>query len=199
MESLAHWDFAETFSGLEIALLMIGCDPAEAGELEMKKATPAYKRISNAYLSAILDQDGIFSSTNDEKMSLRSKLLNWYLKHSLDQEVLLMDEKSLSFESQRFDRVTIAEWINNCSLTSKYKFEQNPGTPLQYWERVLKVVENHKGNKAAAGRELNITPTRISQILKSLEKHKSKANPLLNKTERPSASLWPPSVDKGSK
>lgn len=199
MESLAHWDFAETFSGLEIALLMIGCDPAEAGELELEKATHAYKKILKAYLSAVLDQDGLFSSTDDEKMRLRSNHLDWYMNHPLEQEESFLDHESLIFESQRFDRMAIAEWLKNCALTSKYKFEQDTHTALQYWERVLGVVDKNKGNKAAAGRELGISATRISQILKSLEKRKKKATPLLNKTERHSAPHWPTGDFKASK
>lgn len=168
MDALKHWDFADTFSGHEIALLLIGCDPALEVEADIKKATPAYQKIRASYHSAVSFQDGN-PLLNDGKPYLRSKLLRFYEKHRPKNDIPLVDMESLSFEFQVFLRADVVEWIKNSALSSQYEFQFTRETPEQRRKRVARIVEEHGGNKAAAARALGITATRVTQLLQPKE------------------------------
>lgn len=177
MHSLAHWNFAESFSGQEIALLLIGCDPAAATELDHSKARAAYQMVRNAYYEALGIQanNPLFEQGTS---SLKSKKLRWYERNPPLEEDLLYLDKHLVFESQVFLRQDIVSWIKSNALISQYSFDLANETPKQYRERVARTVEEHKGNKSAASKKLGISPQRVGQLVREHGKPDTKAKPL---------------------
>jgi hypothetical protein len=173
MGDLKHWDFAENFTGLEIALLLIGCDPSVATELDIKRADHAQKKIRIAYSSAVSHQSGN-PFLEDEKLYLKSKLLRWYEKHPPKDPNALPEMESLAYESQEFSRLDVARWIKSNALISQYEFELERETPKQYRERVVRTVEEHHGNQSAAGRSLGISPQRVGQLMREVDNPKTK-------------------------
>jgi hypothetical protein len=164
MESLEHWDFAESFSGQEVALLLIGCDPANATSVELKKAHAALTMIRNAYHLALSLQAGN-PFVDEEKIFLKSKKLNWYVKRPAKDGVDLLGIESLNFVEQQFARQDVVDWIKGNAVKSKYAFELEPETPEKYRAKVQLTVEKHRGNKTKAGKELGISPQRVGQLV----------------------------------
>ncbi len=168
MESLEHWDYANYFSGQEIAMLLIGCDPASATSVDLKKAYPTYKLTRDAYHAALSLADGN-PFLDEEKLYLKSKLLKRHCRTKTEAGEDLLDLEEMLFEKQQFARQDVVDWIKSNSLKSKYAFELEQETPEKYRKKVQHVVEKHGGNKTKAAKELGITPQRVGQLLKARE------------------------------
>lgn len=136
MPDFSNWDFAETFTGVEAASLLLGVDPSVAIQ-EQEKLYPAIQRLKHAYEDALTAaiwafdfNDSANGSLPDiaaspkclysQRMLLRnggefdvSKLMksNW-----------LKNEQETKFENQLFTRDEVNRWTSVNGLPSVYKF-----------------------------------------------------------------------------
>jgi len=137
MENFSHWDFAELFSGVDAASLMVGIDPSNF-EHPKGKITPVIQRMMSDYEGALSAavwahefEDGVnrklpdpvkhpkhlyshrmFHLTGYEIQSDRLSLKHW-----------LQDKDKAVFENQKFSRDELARWIAVHSMPSIYKFK----------------------------------------------------------------------------
>ena len=198
MGDLKHWDFADSFTGQEIALLLIGCDPSVATEFDVQKAAQAQKKVRTSYHCAVSAQSGN-PLLEDEKLYLKSRLLRWYEKRPPEDPDALLDMESLAYEAQKFSRIDVVRWIKNNALISQYEFELKAETPKQYRERVAQTVKDHGGNKSAAGRSLGISPQRVGQLMSELGDSKTNVKAHLNSLQGAFNSGFKPGKEKPTK
>lgn len=198
------WDGVEDFYASEAAYLILGIEPAKKdGEIsssyhrlvrEMHKSyldTCAHVRyclerdLHPDYISEFkwrYVEDGELISLpcvamNDllgqveevvrysEYLQCRNFVLDW------------LDGAIESFETQRFPRWALGEWVSFQRISSEYEFDAAQTlTPEQRRERVRLVLADCGGNKTEAGRRLGISRQRVDQLLEG--KTAARSNPL---------------------
>ena len=187
--SLAHWNVAVSFTGLQAAALACGIDPANA-ELLPGKSLPLFERMESCYNSKkawLWDdmgphhEEGIIAKPDMlESVSLRGwasevepgtwgSYCNW-----------VKAEIESRFEQQRFTRQELARWLAEIEFESKYEFGIDPSDAVQaisenvsagtikQWtlERLQELAEyraEHGTQKTAA--KFKISAARIRQLL----------------------------------
>jgi hypothetical protein len=140
MTNLSHWNFAETFSGNEAALLMLGIDPANA-EQGNGKITPVVQRMRSSYegaLSAAVWAYEFNDSANGKLPDPIEHPKHFYSHRMFDingydyefhhppKKHWLKDEGQRIFEKQIFSRAEIARWISAHAMSSIYLFRLEP-------------------------------------------------------------------------
>lgn len=145
MDDLSHWDFADCFTGQEVAHLVLGIDPQYPfhGE-EDARVWPILRRLRNDYrrahsdcLFATLSKLKSTAYRNDDDMfhALGSLEMGRRFDYSIffddfeegRKEFLqwLEDKELSSFDFQHFGRQQIVEWLTCNKLKSVYKFNRN--------------------------------------------------------------------------
>jgi len=137
MENFSHWDFAELFSGVEAASLMVGIDPSNF-EHPKGKITPVIQRMMSDYDGALSAavwahefENGVNGKLPDpvkhpkHLYSHRMFHLTGY-EFGVDRLLAghwLKDEDQTLFENQKFSRDELARWIAVHEMSSIYKFK----------------------------------------------------------------------------
>jgi hypothetical protein len=137
MPDFSNWDFAKTFSGIEVASLMVGVDPSVAVQ-EQGKIYPVIQRLRDAYEGA-LDaaiwafefNDGTNGSLPDIAASPKSLYSHRMLLANggeFDVSKLikgnwLKNEEETKFENQLFTREEVNRWTTANDLHSFYTFK----------------------------------------------------------------------------
>ncbi len=169
MDSLAHWDYAQQFSGYEAAALIVGIDPNKQNMSSMDQSglKVVLERLELNYQHALMKHahegmnmaiDGHEVSENGFPCALTSLSLNRLrLINDSDHEDLsfsewLLDERASSFGAQRFSRDTIANWLDACHLDSVYAFKRAPENRTTHWPWGNHHTENLGHLEAAAKR-----------------------------------------------
>jgi hypothetical protein len=146
MADLSHWDFAQSFSGLEAAALILGLEPSESenehGRIQVltKRMELHYKHAHNRFfldLAALIDDQPC--SDVDQQVELISvkmdelHRLNPLLVKSLppdEHDVVtpfynwLSSQQQSNFENQEFSRLEVAGWLTAIGMQSIYSFNQ---------------------------------------------------------------------------
>lgn len=143
MLDLSSWDFALTFTALEVAYLIRGIDPSGA---EASKYRPSHiqERLASAYSEGIekanhlSDLESFFSSQSEsdvpEHAVLRSISLLEQLKRYQDSGDIVsvwrwLDDGDRSFANQKFSRDEINRWLKENNLKSVYQFDAESCIP----------------------------------------------------------------------
>lgn len=178
MESLSHWDSTEEFSGQAAAALVFGIEPniLRSSITEQDRVKVVYERMANDYERVLKrlyhevfeiypdDPLEIYSDSAHELMSVKLKnlFMEWTKRKEEDgpfTEWLLNDEAS-AFETQRFSRETLADWLDAIQFKSTYHFRMGNAQPkedldpldlpdeLDAANVVYRMVRNGYGNQA---------------------------------------------------
>ena len=141
MENLSHWDYAEVFSGIEAASLIVGIDPANV-QSEKGKVRPVIDRMISDYEGALSAAIWAYEFNEEEKGKLPdaveypNQLFSHRMfhptgfEHSFEQNSKghwLKDKEQTIFEHQKFSRDELARWISVNAMSSVYKFQINTG------------------------------------------------------------------------
>lgn len=150
MPDFSNWDFAEKFSGVEAASLMLGVDPSVAMQ-EQEKLYPAIQRLRNAYEGALTVAIWAFDfndSTNGSLPDIAVSPKSLYSHRMLlvnggefDMSKLingnwLKNEEETKFENQLFSRAEVDRWISANGLHSFYAFkpvENDQSSSMTRW------------------------------------------------------------------
>jgi hypothetical protein len=148
MENFSHWDFAELFSGVDAASLMVGIDPSNF-EHPKGKITPVIQRMMSDYEGALSAavwahefEDGVnrklpdpvkhpkhlyshrmFHLTGYEIQSDRLSLKHW-----------LQDKDKAVFENQKFYSVKM--------LLQGINFDYFKRSIINYFQYIIKFILN---------------------------------------------------------
>lgn len=173
MESLSHWDYTDEFSGKVAAALILGVDPnnlesvttaqdrigvvSERMHLNYEHALK--RRYHEAFNIYPEDPQEIDTNLPQELVSVKLNNLHTHWASNEDQSTFtdwLLDDLATSFESQKFSRNTLADWIDAMQLKSIYQFRlgtTHTGTdPLNKWPWGNHHTENLGHLEAAAKR-----------------------------------------------
>lgn len=165
-----EWEFAQDFTALEAAGLLMGFNPSHLNEIQLAQLRPILRRMDEAYCSACgsysWDIDGFYSHAPDSEPAATQKRTE--LKSEAMREALL---KALSdpeafnhwyfnsktdFPDQRFSRKEIARWLNENRFPSKYEFLPKDEASLQATGRTSnKIRSGSSGEKALTTTERN--------------------------------------------
>ena len=152
MENLSHWDYAEEFSGVEAASLIVGIDPSNI-QNRNGKITPVMQRMMSDYDGALSAAIWAYDFNDGAKGKLPdpveypNHLFSSRMFHSSGfeynlEELLkghwLKDREQTIFEHQKFSRDELARWISVHAMSSVYKFKvetdgQNPSGARWPW------------------------------------------------------------------
>ncbi len=135
MWDLAHWDFAERFSGYEVAALILGVEPRDSAGHE-HRIMVVRDRMELDYLAALEtvrwetagmfdDADSASTCPDDLFLSVKLEKLLWgYYDGDLKSIVLWWSDKRLPlFDNQEFDRKNVVKWLKKVGQKSIYKFD----------------------------------------------------------------------------
>jgi hypothetical protein len=137
MPDFSKWDFAEKFSGVEAASLMLGVDPSIA-EQAQEKIYPAIQRLRNAYeeaLAAALWAFDFNDSTDGSLPDIAASPKSLYSHRmllanggefnfsKLKKGNWLKNEEETKFENQLFSREELSRWTTANGLDSFYAFK----------------------------------------------------------------------------
>ncbi|MBB3639829.1 hypothetical protein [Variovorax atrisoli] len=136
MESIQHrpfaaWDFATRFTLGQVALLIIGVDPAIATDDDRKRCVAVAQRMNLSYVRAVAA--GLLFQPPDDKEFLppAESLLTVEFREMLGRAIRWKDARDFkrwlntggaSVNGQTFLREDIATWLNAVSLESHYSF-----------------------------------------------------------------------------
>lgn len=133
MTDLSHWDFAVSFTGEEIASLIVGVEPAEVG-YSRARLQPVLTRLNGAYQAAIqrcwdhykkvtFEQDRPKYSGNDLPGSF-VRVIDSVWDKDLDYDEVGHELEGLwdRFQEEVFDREDVIRWLADTGLKSEYQF-----------------------------------------------------------------------------
>ena len=150
MPDFSNWDFAEKFSGVEVASLMLGVDPAVAMQ-EQEKLYPAIQRLRHAYEGALTAAIWAFDfndSTNGSLPDIAASSKSLYSHrmllvnggefdiYKLINGNWLRNEEETKFENQLFSRAEVYRWTSANGLRSFYAFkpaENDQSSSMTRW------------------------------------------------------------------
>lgn len=187
--SLAHWNIAVSFTGLQAAALACGIDPANA-ELLPGKSLPLLERMESCYNSkkAWLWDD--MGPHHEEGIIAKLDMLESVSLRGWESEVepgtwgsycaWVKAEIESRFEQQRFTRQELARWLAEIKFDSEYEFSSDPSDAVEAiainvgigtikkWtperrQELAKYRAEH-GTKEAATK-FNISESRLRQLL----------------------------------
>ena len=136
MADLTHWDFADDFSGIEVAALIVGTEPtllAPLGGTEFLPASinPVLARVRKSYeaawstclFSTGLELDEPFSPEPGPK-DLKSIDMVRYIDTANEEAMTtwLQNRERSGFAAQRFSRQEVSRWLSATGLSSQYLF-----------------------------------------------------------------------------
>jgi len=172
MQDLTHWDYAEDFTKIEVAYLIMGVDPSKVDK-ESISARHIVRKIDEAYKFAIerAKVDVFFMKVSDDvyeiemqnltpiQKCLSSTKMDRLYKSLKDDDSYFASwlEHGEYFLDVKFSRTEVARWIKENSLNSIYKFE---GSALEVSE---------KNEKGFSTRERNNMLNIIGALLGMLE------------------------------
>jgi hypothetical protein len=142
MTDRSYWDFAEEFSAVEAAALIMGIDPLD--ENKRLLANPVLDRLKNSYKKAciywyervagsfVLCEDEVLSDTAIQSIQMlkifsRIKTLNPDVPEveRVKLEAWLNEEGDLSnIDSHKFSREGLSKWLTLLGLESEYSFDK---------------------------------------------------------------------------
>lgn len=165
MADISHWDFAENFSGYEVAALILGLEPSELLE-GMPRIRVITDRLELDFKRALKDSDAEFSLSADSLearkaegvISLPSvRLLEledgcWGLGEDGPLLDWIEDQEQTKFDLQKFSRAKIVLWIAAAGVNSVYRFDKKMQPPTD------------EGSKSQPPADLDSTSQTISYI-----------------------------------
>jgi len=123
MERLRQWDFAESFSGEQMACLIVGIDPLQVG-YERARIFPVLNRLESSYIATRrwqqIDAIPFGNSGSPPDPMILSIGMAAHIDTDDDYDWLTLDDSE--FENQHFSRKAIAEWLAALGLFSVYSF-----------------------------------------------------------------------------
>ena len=143
MVDLSHWDFAEYFSGHEAAALMLGLEPTTVSEDQKRRVKVVVDRMRLHYQNAIDIRPWDFPGGILENQVGNGTDCNLIILISFDMEELhqvyslqgadaprfevewFSNPGLVRFESQRFSRKQISNWLGVIGMVSLYPFERS--------------------------------------------------------------------------
>jgi L-rhamnose mutarotase len=145
MESLSHWDSAADFSGYEAAALVLGFDPSrlETPSTDQNRVNVVCERMAQDYERAlkrlyhevlnIHPEDPVenYSNSVRELMSIKLNNLFQYWTTNEDDDTFanwLINDAASSFETQKFSRETLSDWLDAIQLKTVYQFRPEVAT-----------------------------------------------------------------------
>jgi hypothetical protein len=129
---LSHWDFAEQFFGWDAAALILGVEPRESEDDELRVRV-VYDRLEEEYEKTRNDlfEDVIFWNESFEQYTL-PKLMSVKMEELYDSARLrknietfrdwLNNSRQAQFQNQKFSRKALAEWLRSIKMVSVYSF-----------------------------------------------------------------------------
>jgi hypothetical protein len=152
MTDLSHWDFAEHFSGHETAALILGLEPRDSESQQgmvnvvLDRMELHYNKAVNRFKLEVIEVnfDDDDEDWNDgkrfRKLSDSNELISFSIDELLSQSttrkagdpfsVWLMGRRESRFENQKFERASIAIWLDAIGMQSRYSFRRGAATPV---------------------------------------------------------------------
>lgn len=149
MVDLSHWDFANTFSGVQAAWLMLGIDPPGAG-LDDKRIVPVIQRMKQDYENALgaavwahdfaASPKGALPDPMEGPMHLYSLKMFHATGHEFNVDRIkekhwLKNDGETDFDVQQFHRDELARWLGATGMSSIYKFKVESNDELPAGKR----------------------------------------------------------------
>lgn len=134
MADLFHWDFATEFTGQQIAALILGLDPAQAGA-HPERLEPVLRRLDQAYregLSRCWDRHSSAEKATAPKSAetdLRGafvQALDQMASNGADDFSVQREIEGLwdRFDEDLFARTEVVRWLASTGMQSAYRFDQ---------------------------------------------------------------------------
>ena len=159
MGSLVAWDFAKDFSATEVALLILGLDPHESAEDDLRRIQPILRRMQQGYSEASAAVLWKFDAKDPGNFEWPpTSLVSREIQSTVGLASRRQDDAKLNewvtgpgrtIDEQRFDRAKIQRWLTANHLDSLYNFDvaehlhpSAPDKPLTARERTtyLRVI-----------------------------------------------------------
>ncbi len=190
-----YWDKVEAFTPSEATYLILGREPETKTNETLSSYQHLFRRLNKSFLDTCAhvrycteretdpDQTTTWMWQDDEQeefipfASVDLLVLNRQLKEARTRDsfaqyryqMLFWLESAIdNFPAQKFSRVQISNWLYWTQTTSSYSFDDIEAvTPEKRRERVRNLLIECGGNKSEVARRLDISRTRVEQLLSS--------------------------------